>query len=101
MYHNTVCVYVYVCVQLLMDKELSVLIRQLYFVVLDKLCTEHFHTALEIAQSCEYIHMYSLQPQIQSLSRARKKWRTETKLSLSCIGGGPACRLVLTTVQLS
>ena len=43
-----------------MDKELSVLIRELYFVVLDKLCTEHFHTALEIAQSCEYIHMYSL-----------------------------------------
>lgn len=27
------------------------LIRELYFIVLDKLCTDHFHTALEIAQS--------------------------------------------------
>lgn len=37
--------------QLLVDKDLSVLIRELYFIVLDKLCTEHFYTALEIAQS--------------------------------------------------
>lgn len=37
--------------QLLIDKELSVLIRELYFIVLDKLCTEHFLTALDIAQS--------------------------------------------------
>ena len=37
--------------QLLVDKELSVLIRELYFIVLNKLCTEHFHTALEIAQT--------------------------------------------------
>ena len=34
-----------------MDKELSVLVRELYFIVLDKLCIEHFLTALEIAQS--------------------------------------------------
>ena len=44
-----------VCVQLLVDKELSVLIRQLYFIVLEKLCTEHFLTALDIAQACQWI----------------------------------------------
>jgi recyclin-1 len=38
---------------LLVDKELSVLIRELYFIVLDKLCTEHFLTALDIAQSAD------------------------------------------------
>jgi hypothetical protein len=38
---------------LLMDKELSVLVRELYFIILDKLCIEHFLTALEIAQSAD------------------------------------------------
>ena len=37
--------------QLLMDRELSETVKDIYFTVLDKLCVDHFHTALDIAQS--------------------------------------------------
>ena len=35
--------------QLLSERELSDVARGLYSIILDKLCTEHFHTALDIA----------------------------------------------------
>ena len=41
------------CLQLLSDRELSELVRDIYFTVLDKLCCEHFHSALDIGLSCE------------------------------------------------
>lgn len=44
-------VHMHVVVQLLTDRELSDNVKEVYFTVLDKLCVEHFHTALDIALS--------------------------------------------------
>ena len=48
----------YVCIQLLSERELSEVASALYFIVLEKLCTEHFHTALDIALAGNSIHVY-------------------------------------------
>ena len=39
---------------MLVDKDLSDLVAQVYFTVLDKLCTEHFHTALDIGWNSKH-----------------------------------------------
>ena len=39
--------------QLLSGRELSELVKSIYFIVLAKLCNEHFHTALDIGQTSE------------------------------------------------
>ena len=39
---------------MLVDKDLSDLVAQVYFTVLDKLCAEHFHTALDIGWNSKH-----------------------------------------------
>lgn len=45
------------CAQLLLERELSEVASALYFIVLEKLCTEHFHTALDIALAGNYLYI--------------------------------------------
>ena len=52
---------IHTCFQLLTDKELSDTVKGIYLTILDKLCLQHFHTALDIAQTGKiYLHYQSL-----------------------------------------
>lgn len=46
--------------QLLGERELSELVQGVYFTVLDKICTEHFHIALDMGQNGTYNEIYTV-----------------------------------------